>query len=150
MQVSETIHREILFFGVSFLTGMGLVLVYDVFRILRRVIKHGNLWVGIEDCLFWCLCTVAVFLLLYRENDGMFRAFAFLALIFGMGVYYLLFSRLLLRIFVSLLGGIFGGVRKISRVLLGPFVKIVCKVMLFFKKWLKKLYKAIRMGLCKL
>ena len=150
MQVGEVIRGEALFFGISFLLGMGLVLVYDVFRILRRVIKHGTLLIGIEDIFFWTLCTVTVFLLLYRENDGMIRLFAFVGILLGMGCYLALFSRIILRFFVWLFAGMLKGIKKIGRVIIGPLVKIVRKIILFFKKWLKKWYKAIKMSLSKM
>lgn len=150
MQIGEVIREEAVFFGISFLVGMGLVLVYDVFRILRRVIKHGVVWIGVEDICFWLLCTVAVFLLLYRENDGMIRLFAFVGILLGMGTYLAVFSRVILRFFVWLLGGILKGIQKIGRVLFGPIGKVIKKILLFLKKWLKKWYKAIKMSLSKM
>ena len=71
MQVSEAIGNEATFFLVSMLCGMGLVLTYDFFRIIRRLIPHGNIWIGIEDVCYWIFGTVVVFLLLYQKNDGM-------------------------------------------------------------------------------
>lgn len=150
MQIGEVIRGEAVFFGVAFLVGMGLVLVYDVFRILRRVIRHGTVLIGIEDLCFWLLCTIAVFLLLYQENDGMIRLFAFVGILLGMGIYLAVFSRFILRFFVWLFGGILKGLKKIGRVLFGPILKIGRKILLFLKKWLKKWYKAIKMSLCKL
>ena len=91
--MSEVIGNEAYFFGISIVVGVGLRLAYDVLRILRRVIKHGNFWIGIEDLLYWLLCTIVVFLLLYLENDGMLRLFAFVGILGGMGIYQLLFSR---------------------------------------------------------
>lgn len=150
MQVSEIIGSEAVFFGMSLLVGMGLRVVYDVFRIWRRVIKHGNFWIGIEDMFYWIFCTIAIFLLLYRENDGMLRLFAFIGILCGMGIYHILLSRYVLKFFVWLLNGVLVKIRGVSRVVFGPFIKIGRKILVFFKKWLKKIYKAIRMGLCKL
>ena len=150
MQVGEVIRTEAMFFGISFLVGMGLVLVYDVFRILRRVIKHGTVLIGIEDICFWLLCTVSVFLLLYKENDGMIRLFAFVGILFGMGIYLAVFSRFILCFFVWLFSRILRGIQKIGRVLFGPLVKIGRKIFLILKKWLKKWYKAIKMSLSKM
>lgn len=150
MQIGEVIREEAIFFCVSLLAGVGLVLVYDVFRILRRVIKHGIILIGIEDICFWILCTVTIFLLLYRENDGMLRFFAFIGILSGMGIYLALFSRFILRFFVWLFTGIWRGIKKTGHVVFGPFVKVLRKILLFLKKWLKKWYKAIKMGLCKM
>lgn len=149
MQVGEVLRGEAQFFGISFLVGMGLVLVYDVFRIFRRVIKHGTVWIGIEDIFFWLLCTVVVFLLFYGENDGMMRMFSFVGILLGMGTYLALFSYFIVRFFVWLFGGILKQIQKIGRVLFRPFWKLFRKILLFLKKWLKKCCKAIKMSLSK-
>ena len=74
-RVSEGIFTEAVFLGISVLVGMGLFLLYDIFRIFRRIVPHGAIWIGVEDFCYWLLCTAAVFLMLYQENDGI-RGFA--------------------------------------------------------------------------
>lgn len=150
MQVSETIGNEAAFFVVSLLCGMGLVLVYDFFRIFRRLIPHGNIWIGMEDVCYWFLCTVVVFLLLYQKNDGMMRAFCFLGIALGGVIYAFLFSRYVVKISVKILGMILKVFGKILKLLGKPFVKPGKKIVTFLVKQLKKLYKAIKIGLCKL
>ncbi|MBQ8278861.1 MAG: spore cortex biosynthesis protein YabQ [Roseburia sp.] len=150
MQVSEAIGSEAIFFLVSALCGMGLVLTYDLFRIFRRLLTHGNIWIGIEDACYWIFCTVAVFLLLYQKNDGMMRAFTFVGILLGGALYHFVFSRFVIKICVLVLGTILKFVRKILGTLLSPFSKTGRKILTFLGKQLKKLYKAIKMGLCKL
>lgn len=150
MLVSEAIGNEATFFLVSILCGMGLVFVYDVLRILRRLLPHGNLWIGIEDICYWIFCTVSVFLLLYQGNDGRVRGFTFLGILLGGTVYVWLFSRFILKICVKVFGSILKYLRKVLGFVGKPFVKSGKKILLFFRKQLKKLYKAIKMGLCKL
>ena len=150
MQVSEAIGNEALFFGVSVLCGMGLIFVYDLFRIFRRLISHGNIWIGVEDVCYWVFCTVVVFLLLYQGNDGMMRAFCFLGIGLGAAVYAFLLSRFVVKISVGILGSILGFFGKILGVIGRPFVGSGRKILNFLGKQLKKLYKAIKIGLCKL
>lgn len=33
------------FLGISVLVGMGLFLLYDIFRIFRRIVPHGAIWI---------------------------------------------------------------------------------------------------------
>lgn len=150
MQVSEAIGNEAVFFGVSVLSGMGLVLLYDVFRIFRRLIPHGNIWIGIEDACYWLMCTVFVFLLLYQKNDGMLRAFCFLGIALGGAVYVGVLSRFVITICVTVFGWILKFLGKVFGTLAKPFVRYGKKILLFFRKWLKKVYKAIKIVLCKL
>lgn len=150
MQVSEAIGKEATFFLMSVLCGMGLVLVYDLFRIFRRLMSHGNIWIGIEDVCYWFFCTVAVFLLLYQRNDGMMRAFCFIGIAIGGVSYAFLLSRFVVKICVKILGTVMKFFGKIFGAIGKPFVKNGRKILLFLGKQLKKLYKAIKIGLCKL
>ena len=150
MQVSETIGNEATFFFVSVLCGGGLVFVYDFFRIVRRLVRHGNILIGIEDVCYWLFCTVVVFLLLYQRNDGMMRAFCFLGLGIGGTIYAFLLSRFVVKICVTVFGTILTFVGKILGTVGKPFTSTGKKVLVFIGKQLKKLYKAIKMSLCKL
>ncbi len=149
MQVSEAIGSEAIFFLYSLLEGIGLIFVYDIFRILRRIIRHGTVWIGIEDVVYWIFCTIAVFLLLYQKNDGMMRAFSFLGILCGMAFYYFLFSRFVIKICVFFFGGILRIFSRTVHFFLKPFSGTGKKTFLFLKKELKKIYKTIRMCLCK-
>ena len=142
-RVSEGIFTEAVFLGISVLVGMGLFLLYDIFRIFRRIVPHGAIWIGVEDFCYWLLCTAAVFLMLYQENDGMIRGFAIGGVIFGMILYFFLLSRFVLKKILGIAGRITGFVTK-------PFRKIGRKIISFLCKQLKKWIKMIKMSLCKL
>ena len=150
MQVSEAIGNEATFFLTSVLCGMGLVLVYDVLRIIRRLFPHGNIRIGIEDGCYWLFSTIVVFLLLYQGNDGRVRGFAFLGILIGVVIYLGILSRFIVKICVKVFGTILKLLRKFLRMAGRPFVQPGKKLLLFLRKQLKKLYKAIKMGLCKL
>lgn len=149
MQVSETIGTEAVFFLLSVAEGVGLVLVYDMFRILRRILKHGTVLIGMEDICYWVFCTIAVFLLLYQKNDGMLRLFAFVGILTGMAIYYLLFSRFIIKLFVLVFGGILKGLQKGLGIVCRPFFKILKKRQGSIRKTLKKIGRAIKIGLIK-
>ena len=149
MLVSESIGNEAVFFGVSILCGAGLVFVYDLFRIFRRIVPHGNIWIGIEDVCYWFFSTIVVFLLLYQRNDGMMRAFSFMGMLLGGVFYLLLFSRFIIKICVRIFGTILKFFMKATGTALKPVFKTGKKVGTFLAKQLKKFYKTIKMGLCK-
>ena len=46
---------EVWFVLHSFLLGAGITFCYDFFRILRRVVPHGILWISLEDMVFWLM-----------------------------------------------------------------------------------------------
>lgn len=144
------IRAEAAFFGVSVLVGACLFLLYDGFRIFRRIVPHGTVWTGVEDFVYWLLCTAAVFVMLYRENDGMVRGFAIGGVVAGMALYFVLFSRFVIGVNVFLLRKILGVAGRILGTFFTPAARRGKKILLFFRKRLKKMAKAVKMGLCKL
>ena len=69
--------------------GMGLLItfVYDFILIGRKLVRHNMAMVSLEDFLFWVFCAVAVFYMLYEENNGVLRWFAVLGAATGMLIY---------------------------------------------------------------
>ena len=143
--VSETIAGEAGLLLASFLFGIALMMLYDVLRIFRHMQKHGTFLTAVEDILYWLICAIGIFALLYRENGGLLRWFVLggvaLGMLFENGCISPWVVRLavkILRIWQKILGRIFGVVEKPGR-----------KLFLFFKKELKKAKKAIKIGLSK-
>ncbi len=149
MNISEAIHQEAIFLGCAILSGVILFLLYDILRIFRRLFAHGTVLIAIEDFFYWMICTGVVFVLLYRGNDGMVRGVAFGGIIVGMALYYIMCSRYVIRLNVFLFGSIGRILKRILKVMFGPFFKVWKKVAGFLIKRLKKAGRAIKMGLCK-
>ena len=149
MSVSAEIGHEAVFLGISILTGAELFLLYDTLRIFRRMVSHGAAWIGVEDFLYWLFCTAAVFVLLYWENDGMVRWFAFGGILLGMLIYYVTLSRFLIRLNVFLFRKLMGIFQKFSNRFFAPPVKIIKKLTGFLVKQLQKVCHAVKMGICK-
>ena len=86
--MSGVILQELRTVSIAFGSGVLIIFVYDLLRIFRRVISHGNVWIGVEDFLFWIWTSLWTFSMLYRTNDGSLRIYTILAMVFGMIVYY--------------------------------------------------------------
>ena len=86
--ISESILAELKTAWVALFSGALITVVYDVIRIFRRIISHGNLWIGIEDFFFWIWTTFWIFSVLYRENDGNLRIYTILFMVLGMFLYH--------------------------------------------------------------
>lgn len=156
MEMSLTIESEALVFWVSMVVGVGLFLLYDLFRIFRRVVPHGIVWISVEDFLYWLIFAAVLFLLLYICNEGMFRGYVMLALMLGMLLYLFVFSKYVIRINVYLLKKVFkvlGCVWKLLWKIFGVFWKPLTqcgrKILYFPSKWLKNLWKAVKMSIGK-
>lgn len=72
MSVSESILQEADFFAVSIVSGCLLVFLYDVLRVLRRLLPHGTILIAVEDIIYWMVCAFFIFAMLYQKNDGLF------------------------------------------------------------------------------
>lgn len=95
----EIIECEIDFFINSVFFGFFLTFTYDLFVILRRLIKHRVYIVTIEDIVYGIFIGVNIFLLNYEYNNGVVRFFMFLGLIIGSVIYHKIFSTTLVLVF---------------------------------------------------
>ena len=51
--MSERIRYELLLTGLSLVMGGWLMIVYDSLRLLRLLIHHNSLFMGMEDFFYW-------------------------------------------------------------------------------------------------
>lgn len=123
--------------------GIYITFVYDILRILRRVIPHPNFLISVEDMGFWIYCAVKVFLLMYYESNGTLRWFAIFGALAGMFLYRKLASPFFVKYLSLILRKVLGVLCKILGLVLRP----VCKVLRRLKKKLTFLGKVLKMDL---
>lgn len=157
MSVSAAILKETDILLKALGLGVVLIFVYDILRIGRKLIPHGAWWIGLEDFLFWLGSAVAIFAMMYRENDGYLRGFSVGGVVVGMLIYSFTLSPFVVKGSVFVLEKVFYLLTRplvwIVRLLLRPVGaagRCVRKIARFFKKRLKKLWKTVKIGLCKL
>lgn len=96
--MSVQIYDELQLFGVCILLGMSIAFTYDLFRVFRLLIKHRDLFVDLEDLLFWLGTAWFVFRTLFFYNQGALRGYAFLGMFLGMIAYVITISRLVMKL----------------------------------------------------
>lgn len=155
--------EDTLFLWQSVLVGIGITFVYDLLRIVRRVISHRQWVVSLEDLFFWLCCTVVVFWWMYRVTNGGMRWFAVAGALTGMCLYKRLVSVPLVTYVSKLLLCILHIVGKVVRLLLRPFQAVrksmarkqeafnqhKRKIAGNLKIWLKNWWKVLKIRLCK-
>ena len=141
--VSETIAGEGSLLLASRCFGAALMMLYDIVRIFRNIVKHGTILMAVEDILYWLLCAVGIFAMLYQENDGLLRWFVLGGVAVGMLLENSLVSPFVIRIFVRVIRAWLKIIQKMLRFFGRPLKKLC----LFFRKELKKIRKAIKIGL---
>lgn len=86
--------------------GLEIGLVYDGFRIIRRVWNCPMFVIAVMDLVFWGFVAVRTFSVMHTYSNGTLRWFAIFGVMVIWGLYMKLLSRLFIRIGVSVLSGI--------------------------------------------
>lgn len=118
--------------------GMGAMigLVYDFFRVLRRVLKHPNWAVQLEDILFWLVATLGMFYFILRQNSGAVPMFSVMAVFCGAVIYFATLSRLVLVVFVKL--------ASIIKIVLAKICYIIALPFTFARKLARPIHKKLK------
>lgn len=122
-----TVGKEVYVFLSCVLGGMIVAFIYDVFRAGRRAIKSGNLIIYFEDFIYWIIAAFVLFGIVYYSNDGEIRGYVFIGAIQGIIIYALLLSRVVMKVFLLIIGIIYKIIVTLFNFLLIP-VKIVYKI----------------------
>ncbi len=128
--MSGEIVKEWHFWLASILTGIFMAFVYDLLRLVRRLVRHGKIAVDLEDILYWTACFVLSFTLLYYGNNGVIRFAAVFGAAVGMFIYVMTMGRFFVKtsylIIDKTVGNLLRGIRKLIRkihTLLMPIVQ---------------------------
>ena len=78
------IETEVVIFFYAALTGMVLFCGYQILLLIRRLVRHHPLAVGVEDIGFWLLVSAYVFRQMYCTTYGSIRWFFVLGIAVGL------------------------------------------------------------------
>ena len=81
--MSAVICRETEVFFQAILHGIFLTVLYDLFRILRRVIRHCPAAVSAEDLCYWLAAGFFTFCFAFERTDGIVRGYTALGIVLG-------------------------------------------------------------------
>lgn len=93
MTLTQQVNHLFLSCGMGFLLG----LYYDVFRVIRLVMRSGKRWIVVQDLLFFLSSAVITFLFALAVMDGQLRFYLFLGEGIGFAAYYWTIGRLMMR-----------------------------------------------------
>lgn len=138
--------QAVLFFmtiGIGFVIG----LVYDGFRILRKIIYHPDFLTYLEDVIYWLIVSVIMFYIMLNKNYGEIRFFSILGVFLGMCLYFLTLSALILKISLTIINFIKKLIIVIVKIILAPF-KLIYRLayppVIFCKKKIVLAFLAIK------
>ena len=85
--MSGVIRFELGLIARSFAMGAALMMLYDLLRLFRLLVRHNAVFLGIEDFLYWIFCGFASFAMLYQQNGGILRFYVIVGIFAGMIIY---------------------------------------------------------------
>lgn len=122
-------------FLIYVIVGVLIGLIFDLFRSLRKGIKTSNVATYIEDILFWIIVSFIIIGTILKYNYGELRLYIFIGIIFGITIYLLTLSKIIL---------------KYTTIIIEFTVKIFNKILAMLLKIFKKPIKFIIINLRKL
>ena len=109
-----TVKSQILTFFYAVTLGIILSVLFDFFRTIRISYKHNNIFVFIEDIVFFLISTFLTFMFLMARCNGEFRTYVISAILIGFFIYRITLSKIILptsviitKFFIRLFGKIF-------------------------------------------
>ena len=90
-------------FFIFIINGILIGLLFDFFRILRRIIKTNDIITYIEDVLFWILTGFIILYSIFVFNNGQLRLYMFLGIILGAFTYMLFISSYFIKINIKVI-----------------------------------------------
>lgn len=122
--------NQLYLFLIFTINGIIVGLLFDFFRISRKVFSTNDVVTYIEDILFWILAGAIVLYSIFIFNNGELRLYMFLGILLGAFIYLLFVSSYIIKINIKIINM----VKKIFKFAILPFnfiYKILQKT--FFK-----------------
>ena len=122
----------------SIFIGMVIMVLYDVLRLFRRIVRHKRFLRDFEDFIFWIIGGFLVFSLVYSKSDGNIRWFIIAGVIFGAYIYGISFGRFLVKYLAKYIN------KFINNILKKPIRKSIMSIKLLFERIAKVNGKKLR------
>ncbi len=130
--MSQDIINEVCFLLNSIIMGIIITFIYDFILICRRLVRHNLFFISLEDFIFWVTCAIAVFYMLYEENNGILRWFAVFGAALGMMVYKLIIGKHFVHMISKIIQKEIHIICKISGILFRPIKWFLGRMKAFF------------------
>ena len=141
--MSTDIVLELYFLFHCFFMGILITVLYDILRILRRIIPHNIAAISLEDFFYWIVCSLLIFAMLIRENNGILRWFAVAGAMLGMLIYKKTLGFLFVKYVSLFINWLLHLVERFLRAVLKPLNMV--KRRLHWER--KRVPKPVKMGL---
>lgn len=142
-------------FLIFTINGILIGLLFDFFRIARKVFHTSDFVTYIEDILFWILTGMIVLYSIFVFNNGELRLFMFLGILLGAIIYMISISSYIIKINIKLVNyfkKIFKIIfipfnfiyKSLNKILFKPFIFLFINIRKNFTNFGMKIYKNLK------
>lgn len=139
MVLGVNVAAQTLLFFRSIALGACLMLVYDVFRILRQAFKMPSMLVAVQDFLFCAICAVTSFVFMVSANYGEIRFFTLLGEGIGAILCYFTLSRVVMACSLLIIAAVKTILIGVWRIFLRPVYRLIYSIALLFIRAMERL-----------
>lgn len=122
--MNQIISSQARLFITSVQIGIMMGIVFDLIRIVRKIVRHPSFFVQLEDMLYWIFCGFTGFYMLYICNYADIRPYIFIGIILGALLYFLTFSIVFMKIMTQVIYYVKNIFYKLYQLILIPIKKI--------------------------
>ena len=119
-------------FVVFLLTGCMIGILFDCFRVARKIVKTSDFMTALEDGVFWILTGLLLVYMIFIFHHGEIRLYLILGALVGLILYFRWISRVFIKQSVKIIQGliryIFRPIGKILGFAFNPFKTFFCFV----------------------
>jgi len=99
----DSLSMQLYAFAITMLAGASIGLAFDLYRVIRALLRPGTLATILMDLCFWLVLAPVVVVYLLLANWGELRFYVLIGIGLGLAFYYLIFSRTIIRMFIGLI-----------------------------------------------
>lgn len=115
--------EELAVVGYAALFGVGVGILYDVFRVLRLLFRPSAVAVFVEDLLFFFITAALTGMFIFTFHSGVIRLYIFVSAVAGAALWYMTLGRICYRLW----RGVADKIRRFFAVLSAPLRKSMAK-----------------------
>lgn len=101
--MNELLESQINTLFIFAITGFIIGILFDFFRIQRKVFKTYDIITYIQDIIFWIASGIILTFVILKYTDGEIRIYMIFGIIIGIIVYFSFISKYMIKIFVNII-----------------------------------------------
>lgn len=119
---------QVTLFLLTVVLGIFIGFIFDIFRVIRKIIKHKDFFIFIEDTIYWLIVSFLMFYFMLNKNNGEIRFFSFIGVCIGMVLYFYTISNWVINISITVISTIKKILAVILKIVISP-IKIIFNIL---------------------